>query len=158
MELLNLSIPEQHDYNDPTVERDVERLQAWLTDLPLMDVVETVRLVLGGLQSLNEQRLEADLRYRLMDVFRRTAHRLFVTMDPMHLRQLALSKTQREQATEGVEQLLLAMAGGYKLIINELYAADAIKSSREVFGLSLNRSLEQLGYALLDSYRFYRAV
>ena len=48
MELLNLSIPEQHDYNDPTVERDVERLQAWLTDLPLMDVVETVRLVLGG--------------------------------------------------------------------------------------------------------------
>lgn len=158
MELLNLSIPEQHDYNDPTVERDVERLQAWLTDLPLMDVVETVRLVLGGLQSLNEQRLEADLRYRLMDVFRHTAHRLFVTMDPMHLRQLALSKTQREQATEGVEQLLLAMAGGYKLIINELYAADAIKSSREVFGLSLNRSLEQLGYALLDSYRFYRAV
>jgi hypothetical protein len=101
MELLNLSIPEQHDYNDPTVERDVVRLQAWLTNLPLMDVVETVRLVLDGLQSLNEQRLETDLRYRLLDVFRHTAHRLFVTMDPMHLRQLALSKTQREQATEG---------------------------------------------------------
>jgi hypothetical protein len=158
MELLNLSIPEQHDYNDPTVERDVVRLQAWLTNLPLMDVVETVRLVLDGLQSLNEQRLETDLRYRLLDVFRHTAHRLFVTMDPMHLRQLALSKTQREQATEGVEQLLLAMAGGYKLIISELYSADAIGTSREVFGLSLNRSLELLGYALLDSYRFYRSV
>jgi hypothetical protein len=158
MERLNLSIPEQHGYNDPTVERDVDRLQAWLTNLPLMDVVETVRLVLGGLQSLNEQRLETGLRYRLLDVFRSTAHRLFVTVDPMHLRQLTLAKTQREQATEGVEQLLLAMAGGYKLIISELYSAGDPGVSREVFGLSLNRGLEQLGYALLDSYRYYRAV
>jgi len=42
---LNLSVPEQHAYTDPTVERNVERLRGWLTSLPLMDVVETVRLV-----------------------------------------------------------------------------------------------------------------
>ena len=158
MELLNLSVPEQHDYNDPTVERDEGRLREWLTNLPLMDVVETVRLVQGGLQALNEQKLDIELRFRLLNEFRSTVHRLFVTVDPMHLRQLALSKTQREQATEGVEQLLLSMAGGYKLIIRELYSAGKISESRELLGLSLHRSLEQLGYALLDSYRFYRAV
>ena len=158
MELLNLSAPEQHDYNDPTVERDERRLRDWLTNLPLMDVVETVRLVQGGLQALNEQKLELGLRFRLLDEFRSTIHRLFVTVDPMHLRQLALSKVQREQATEGVEQLLLSMAGGYKVIIREIYSADKLTESRELFGLSVHRCLEQLGYALLDSYRFYRAV
>lgn len=158
MAILNLSIPGQHDYNDPTVERDVERLRGWLTNLPLMDVAESVRLVLGGLQSLNEQKLETGLRYRLLDVYRSTTHRLFVTMDPVHLRQLALSRPRREQAAKGVEQLLQAMAGGYKLIIHELSAAGDIEASREVFGLALNRCLEQLGNALLDSYRFYRAV
>ena len=158
MDRLNISLPAQHDYNDPTVERDTGRLHARLTNLPLMDVAESLRLVLGGLQSLNEQKLDTDLRYRLMDVFRSTAHRLFVTMDPVHLRQLALSKSRREQAVESVEQLLQAMAAGYKLIINELYTAGNIKASREVFGLSLNRCLEQLANALLDSYRFYRAV
>ena len=45
MDALKLSIPEQHDFTDPTVERDVDRLHDWLTNLPLMDVVETVRLV-----------------------------------------------------------------------------------------------------------------
>jgi len=157
MEILNLSVPEQHDYNDPTVERDAERLRGWLTNLPLMDVVETVRLVRGGLQSLNEQKLDTELRYRLLDVFRSTVHRLFVTVDPMHLRQLALTKAQREQATGGVEELLLSMAGGYKLIIRELHAAGRIGEARELFGMSLHRCLEQLGYALLDCYRFYRA-
>ena len=47
MESLNLSIPEQHAYTDPTVERNVDRLRGWLTSLPLMDVVETERLVPG---------------------------------------------------------------------------------------------------------------
>ncbi len=49
MDPLRLSLPEQHNYTDPTVERDVDRLHDWLTNLPLMDVVETVRLVLGGI-------------------------------------------------------------------------------------------------------------
>ena len=42
MDSLNLSVPKQHDYNDPTVERDVVRLHYWLTNLPLMDVVERI--------------------------------------------------------------------------------------------------------------------
>ena len=64
MDALKLSIPEQHDFTDPTVERDVDRLHDWLTNLPLMDVVETVRLVHGALDSLNEQKLPAEQRFQ----------------------------------------------------------------------------------------------
>ncbi len=117
MEFIDLSVPAQHDYNDPTVERDPARLQAWLTNLPLMDVVETVRLVLGALEALNEQKLLAEQRYVLLEVYRSTARRLLVTLDPLHIRHLSLSKSKREAVVKSVEKLLLAVAGGYKLII-----------------------------------------
>ena len=158
MDSLNLSIPEQHSYNDPTVERDVARLQDWLTNLPLMDVVETVRLVLGALDALNEQKLPSAQRFQHLEVYRATIQRLFVTVDPLQLRQLTLTKAQRQDAIDGVERLLLSLAGGYKLIVVECYQASGGGTPEPLFGHALNRALEQLVYSLLDCYRFYRAV
>ena len=158
MEPLTLTTPEQHDYNDPTVERDAERLRAWLSNLPIMDVVQALRLVQGALDSLNEQKLEPEKRYQLLDMFRHTAERLYVTVDPLRIRQLSLTKSQREQATRGVERLSLAMAGGYKIIVKALYEAAAQGPPGNLFGLAINRAIEQLGSILIDSYRFYRAV
>jgi hypothetical protein len=155
---LELSTPEQHDFSDPTVERNEKRLRTWLINLPLMDVTETVRLVLGALNSLNQQKLETETRFQLLSIYADTAQRLFVTMEPSHLRQLALSKSQQLQATEGVNQLLLAMADGYKLVIKSLYTAVDVNRPERLFGMAIKHAMEQLGYALLDSYRYYRAV
>jgi hypothetical protein len=156
---LNLSVPQQHDYTDPTVERDVARLRDWLSDLPLMDVVETVRLVHAALNALNEQKLDHARRYQFLEIYRTTVLRLFVTLDPLHLRQLSLTKVQRREAIKGLAELFLSMAGGYKLIVMLLYGTLVPgKPAPELFGLAINRALEQQGYALLDSYRFYRAL
>ncbi len=157
MDPLNLSVPSQHDYIDPTVERDVARLQEWLTNLPLMNVVETVRLVLGALEALNEQKLEShEQRFRYMEVYRATGQRLFVTLDPLHLRQLALTKAQRQQAIDGMARLFLRIAEGYKLIVVALYQSGSGAQTSPLPGLAINRALEQLCYSLLDSYRFFR--
>ena len=158
MDSLNLSIPQQHNYTDPTVERDVARLQHWLTNLPLMDVVETVRLVTSALDALNEQKLSAGQRFQFLEVYRATTHRLFVTVDPLHLRQLALSKSQRKDAIDGVERLFRSISGGYKLIVMEVYQASMDDKPEPLLGPAINRALEQLGFSLLDSYRFYREI
>lgn len=151
-------MPEQHDYTDPTVEQNPGRLHAWLTNLPLLNVVETVRQVLDALHALNEQKLPLQLRMELLGIFRDTVQRLFVTVDPLRLRQLALDRVRREQAREGVERLLLAMAGGYKIIVMACNEPGAMRASGPLFGLALNHTMEQLGYVLLDSYRCYRSV
>lgn len=158
MDIQLLSTPVQHDYNDPTVERDARRLRVWLTNLPLLDVVKTLRLVNGALDSLNQQKLEPGTRYQLLEVFRYTTGRLYITVDPIYMRQLKLSKSQRELAAVGLEQLLLAMAGGYKILVKALYGPASQGLSADLFGLAINRAIEQLGYVLLDNYRSYRAV
>ena len=155
---LNLSVPEQHAYTDPTVELDVDRLRGWLTSLPLMDVVETVRLVGNALDALNEQQLDIRLRFDSLEVFHATAQRLFVTVDPVRLSQLALSKPKRQQAIEGVERLLLSLAGGYKLIVMTLHEGQVSGQGGTLFGAAVNRSIEALVSTLLDCYRFYRAI
>jgi len=158
MKPLNLSVPEQHAYTDPTVERDVDKLRGWLTSLPLMDVVETVRLVGNALDALNEQQLDTRLRFDCLEAFHATAQRLFITIEPLRLSQLSLSKPQRQQAVEGVENLLLALAGGYKLIVMSLHGARVSGQDDPLFGAAVNRSIETLVYALLDSFRFYRSM
>ena len=158
MKSLNLSVPEQHAYTDPTVERNVERLRGWLTSLPLMDVVETVRLVGNALDALNEQQLDIRLRFDSLEAFHATAQRLFITVDPLRLSQLSLSKPQCQQAIEGVERLLLSLAGGYKLVVMTLYEAQVSGQGDRLFGDAVNRSIEALVYTLLDCYRFYRAM
>jgi hypothetical protein len=158
MDTPSLRTPVQHNYNDPTVERDVERLRVWLTNLPLLDVVKTVRLVQGALDSLNEQKLNPAKRFQLLEAFRYTTERLYITVDPIYMRQLNLSKSQRELATAGFEQVLLAMAGGYKILVKTLYEPATRGMSVELLGLAINRAIEQLGYVLLDNYRCYRAI
>lgn len=158
MELLDLTTPSQHDYTDPTVERDVRRLREWLSDLPLMDVTETVRLVTGALDSLNEQKLQAELRFECLEAYRNTAQRLFHTLDPLYLRQLALPKSRRQEAISGLARVFQSLAGGYKLIIKALYGKGGANCALPLLAKALNRALEQLIYALLDSYRFYREV
>ena len=158
MDPQELSTPEQHDFSDPTVERNEKRLRTWLINLPLMDVVETVRQVLGALNSLNQQKLETEQRFQLLNIYRDTAQRLFITMEPQHVRQLALSRAQQQQSTEGVNQLLLALAEGYKLVIKSLHATSDTRQPGRIFGMAIKHAMEQLGYALLDNYRYYRAV
>ena len=158
MDLLSLSTPVQHNYNDPTVERDAERLRVWLTNLPLLDVVKTVHLVQGALDSLNEQKLDPGKRYQLLEVFRQTTERLYVTVDPLYMRQLNLTKSQREYATGGIERLLLAMAGGYKILVKALYEPATRRLFPDLLGPAINRAIEQLGYVLLDNYRCYRFI
>jgi cyclic-di-GMP-binding protein len=158
MDALNLTVPLQHDYNDPTVERNIGRLQEWLINLPLMNVVETVRLVLGALSALNEQKLDDELRFRFLEVYRSTVLRLFQTLDPLHLRQLVLSRTQRQEAIENAARLFLELAGGYKVIVKARYPDTGSKTTDRLLGLAINRALELLGYSLLDGYRFYREI
>ena len=156
MEPLKLTLPLQHDYTDPTVETDPLRLRVWLDDLPLMDVVETLRLVHGGLDGLNEQKLGAEARLELLEAYRVTVLRLFQTIDPLQFGQLNLARARRQEAIEGIGHLLLSLANGYKLVIAGLYAGSGRDKPHPLLGHVLNRTLEQMAYILLDCYRFYR--
>jgi len=152
---LLLTTPEQHDFQDPTLELNEKKLQRWLTGLPVLNASESLRLMLNALEPLNEQRLDVDKRLALLAIYQTTFQRLYATAEPVRLRQQPLSRQQRLDTVDDVERLSLAMANGFKLAVVALYAegdrVDAVK-----FGRALRWTMQTLAAALLHSYRFYR--
>lgn len=158
MEPLKLSLPAQHDFTDPTVVTDPGQLREWLNDLPLLDVVETLRLVRGSLDGLNEQKLGTAARLELLEAYRQTTQRLLYTVDPLQLGQLNLTRVRRTEAIGGIGRLLQSLVGGYKVVVVELYAGSSKGKPHPQLGLALYRALQQMACLLLDCYRFYREV
>jgi hypothetical protein len=153
---LILTIPEQHDLADPTVERNPRRLQRWLDDLPLMNLPESVHRVLQALEPLNEQRVPPRERLDLLDAYRVTVRKLFMTGGPAGLRQLPMAKAGRVQVIEDLERMCLTLAGGYKVVVKALHRETG--KQEEALLRSLQGAVEQLGLALVHSYRYHRPV
>jgi hypothetical protein len=153
MDTLNLSVPPQHDYSDPTVELDPARVHAWLSDLPLMNVLETVRLVSEALTALNEQKLGTEARFRCLEVYRPTVLRLFETVDPLHIRQLSMTRSNRHATTAATAGLFDSLASGYKLMVIDLFG-----QATPLAGQALNRAIDALCCVLHDCFRYYRDV
>jgi hypothetical protein len=153
---LLLTTPEQHGFQDPTLELNEKRLAERLASLPVLDTCESLRIVLQDLEPLNEQQLDTDKRLRLLVIYQSAARRLYETAAPLQLRQQPLSQQQRQDAIDGVERFCLALANGFKIVVKEMYAADVQKADAARFGQVLRRCVIQLATALLHNYRYYR--
>jgi hypothetical protein len=152
---LLLTTPDQHSFQDPTVELNEKNLRRWLSGLPVLNARDSLRLVLGALEPLNEQQLDVDKRLGLLSIYQATFNRLYATAEPVRLRQQPLSRQQRQGTVDDVERLSLAMANGFKLAVKALYAQGE-RRDKQTFGRVLRWALQALAAALLHSYRFYR--
>lgn len=153
---LQLTIPEQHHYQDPTLELDEKRLRKWLGSMPVLDAGKSLRLVLGALEPLNEQRLDSTLRLRLLNVYYPTVKRLYDNAEPVRLRQQPLSRQQRQDIVDDVEKLCLGLANGFKIVLCEWVESSAEQLKKPHFPELLRRTVQQLGAVLVHSYRYYR--
>ena len=155
MSSLLLTTPEQHDLDDPTVERNPRRVQKWLKELPLLNTVESLRLLRNALEPLNEQRMEARERLTLLDLYLPVARKLLEAVDPRQYAYRTLPGEQRRSCVEELERTGLALAGGYKILVREALLAPRPGAGLDI---ALARALEMLVRAMLKSYGFYRPL
>ena len=153
---LLLTTPEQHDFQDPTLELDAGRLYDDLSAATSMNTEEAVRRLLLGLEPLNEQRLDMDRRLELLDVYQPFVQRLFESAEPIRLRKQIYARQQRQNTVDDIERLCLAMANGYKLVVKAMYADGRHASDASTFGRVTRAAACQLAAALLHSYRYHR--
>ncbi|HKJ07584.1 MAG TPA: hypothetical protein VKA76_00705 [Gammaproteobacteria bacterium] len=155
MKPLLLTTPEQHDYDDPTVERNERRLQRWLDQLPLMNPPAALPALLEALEGCNAQRMDGRERLRLLECYRPAVAKLFMTVLQGRVTRLRGTPAERERVVEQLEGCCLAMAGGYKLVLSAA-AHGAERQYAKQLPLALLRAMEHLAQGLLHSYRYYR--
>ena len=157
MDTLLLSTPSQHDFQDPAVELNRKRLEAWLRELPLLNLGACVGMLRQALGPLNRQALPDKDRLRLLELYREPANSLFTSFDHTRLRQMPLSSEQRKQLKESVGSLCLDLAAGYKIAVKHGFESGHSPARDPDLLLALQRAMEQIAHALLHSYRVYSA-
>ncbi len=155
MPQLLLTLPDQHDHQDPTVERNERRLRAWAKELPLFNVVECTPQVQSRLSDFNAQRMPGKERVRLLEVFREAVEALFTAFDPRRLQQLPLTEEERDAVCESILALFAGVAEGYKLVLVEAHRAGRGPAKDKLALLATFRAMEQITLGLLFSYRVY---
>ena len=155
---LSVHVPEQHDLNDPTVELDPHSLQNWLAGLPMLNSSESIYQVLYALEPLNEQKIDSQLRFRLLNIYQPVVHKLYETDAADSVAQQRQAGLPGQMAADNIERLCLAMADGYKLVVKAWFAEGVQRSDPQLFARGLRRAFRQLTWTMLHSYRNVRSL
>ena len=154
MDLL-LVTPKQRQYRNPVVELREKHVRTWCNDLPILNLTQSTAQLLDALQLLNQEPLDARNRYRLLELYHEPLMRIYAACDEERLRQMPVTQEQRQQLRQDIGRLPQELANGYKLVVLDTRAAQKDAAKTPWLILAVYRAIEQLGYALLHSYRCY---
>lgn len=155
-EALLLQTPEQHDYTNPAVELNPKRLRSWLKELPLMNLLASLRELIDALEPSNRQQMPIKLRMRLLELYRETVVDIFASTEEEHLRRLPITGAQRKQIKDDTGRLCTMLAAGYKLVIKEGHQQQINPARQPLLLLAIYRAMESGVLVLLHSFRTYQ--
>ncbi len=156
MDFLLLTTPPQHAADNPAVERNGGRLKQWLAELPIMDVVETVRRLHAALAPFNELTLPDAERFKLLEVYRQGLEEVFLIYDEQRLKVLSLPAGERQRLADDITGLYLELANGYKILVRNGFD-ECDDPARDAFLLQvIYRAMELISLALLYARRVDR--
>ncbi|OOZ39163.1 hypothetical protein BOW53_12745 [Solemya pervernicosa gill symbiont] len=158
MSLLLLTTPDQHNYDDPSVDLKERALNRWLNELPLFNYSDTARQIRERLEAFNAQKMPIKQRINLLELYRKPVERLFSAVD---IKQLIKQIQQSDEQNEFIDQvglLFATLADGYKLVVMEGYRNKLVPSKDKLLLLAIFRSMEQITLGLLHTYRYYGPV
>ncbi len=155
---LSLTVPEQHDLDDPRLELDVRKLGRALSELPMLDAAESLYRLTGYVEPLNEQKLDSALRYDLLNAVAPSAQAMFDIVSPDNLNWRRMTEHQQQQVIEGIERLGLALANGFKIVLKHWFAEAVPAGAPRRFAQVLRRTCRQLGNVLVHSCRCRRPL
>ncbi len=153
-----MTTPSQHAADNPAVERNASRLKQWIGELPVMDVVETVRQLHAAISPFNELDLPDAERLKLLEVFRQGFEEILFTYDDSRLRVLPLAAAQRDDLAEDIMWLYLELAAGYKILVRNGHQEGLQPAHDSLLLQAIYRAMELIAHALLYALRAGKAA
>lgn len=150
--------PLQRDFHNPLVVTHELQVAQWLDHQPLGEPAVVVPALLEAVDALNREPLPAKDRIKLLERFRSVVATLFDNWEQLLGRSDAAATAQRLEAEERFGTLLLALAGGYKIVVRDARSGKRPRIRDSVLHLAVYRAIELTSDALIDSFRRYAVV
>jgi hypothetical protein len=132
------------------------RVEKQLSELPMLNVVETSRKLFSMINVNNRIEIEDGVRFELLELYRKPVHDLAVELDKQYLGQPLPLTDRQKVAAEQNRQFQVEMAFGYKrIVLNGASAAPGGERSPQQIATAIQRAIRHLAEAVAISYEIY---
>ena len=152
---IRLRLPEQDLKTLSLGSEQPKKLEAWLEQLPLMNMGETSRQLYQYIQELNRLRLAPRARFELLEILRPVIQNLCRGLSKHYLNQALVLPEKARRVASLAQSLQGHMATGYKLVVARGLPSLGDKDMKPVVVTSLHRAITALGETLLRCYQLY---
>lgn len=151
---IKLHIPSRRDPRPGAFDTRPRKVEQWLAALPLANVGETTRRVYHGLTEINGLHMDAQERYKVMEMFRPVVHDVSVALKKHFVGQPFPLPEKNRRVAELSREVLAQMATGYKIIVADLLSG-VTRFDVKTAATAIHRAMSCLGQMLLKSYQIY---
>jgi hypothetical protein len=154
--LLILNVPPLTKRVVADVELRPARVEKLLSELPMLNVVETSRKLFSMINVNNRIEIEDRVRFELLELYRRPVHNLGNELQKQYLGQpLPLTERQKVVAEQN-RQFQIEMAFGYKRLVQNAASAPVPgERAPEHMATAIQRAIRYLAEAIAISYEIY---
>lgn len=155
---IKLKLPEQ-DLQYLTIGSDqARRLQAWVDELPLMNMGETSRQLYQFIQELNRLQLSFVQRFALLEIVRPVILHVCRSLGKHYLNQSLVLPEKGRRVASLAQALQSHLASGYKLVAVQGISRVKEREGRRTVAAALHRAISALSDSLVRSCQLYFPV
>jgi hypothetical protein len=149
---MNLDLPRREKPGRLSFNTSTPAIQAWVDDLPLLNIYNTLDLVSGALDQINKLDIPPQQRHEALEILSTSVMCVSDALQKAFLgKRLPLPPVHMEQATQAIE-LCNRMAIGYRIVIDDVGSNDA---ERPLLCSAIHRAMRYLSEVLLTCYQVY---
>ncbi len=153
---LNVPVPSQPLPKD--IELNPKKARAWIDTLPLTKTVESARVIVASLTTLNNAKIPAEERVAVLEAYRPILHVLFDELQAIYAyAPLPLQAKQQEAFTLAAE-LNLQCCIVHKLLLLEKTGKMVLFNAKKTLPPPLYWSMAHLHALMMQCYRVYHPV
>ena len=155
---IRLKLPEQ-DLQYLTIGSDqTKRLQAWVDELPLMNMGETSRQLYQYIQELNRLQLPFQQRFALLEIARPVILHVCRSLGKHYLNQSLVLPDKGRRVASLAQALQSHLASGYKLVAVHAISRVNDREGKRIVTAAIHRAISAMTDSLVRSYQLYFPV
>lgn len=155
---LGLNIPEQSAPGTNAFPTQGKKVQAWVEALPMANVGETTRRLYTALSELNHTRLEAETRFKVLELIAPSLQQTAESLKRHYVDQSFPLPDKNHKVADLTRALFEQLALGYKSAVTDTVSGAEGRLTPHLLSRALHRATRYTGEAILLVYQIYEAV
>jgi len=128
---------------------------AWRNHLPMADLGNTAKKVYHAIHDCNRVNLELKARFEILETLRTPTQFISQSLRKHYINQTTSLTKQQLTIAQLAQTLQVEMAGGYKLIVEQLATQGSTDLRNTLLPVALQRIIHYFTHIILRSYQLY---